>query len=309
MPTGVGIDAMTVGGNIVGRTALDDRLLVRSGFHNLGIVMGCRVTGSATAMAYVIDSGADPVSVAVASRGGADGATTFPITSGTVTTSAAPASGSRIDLIWARQNDPSKGDADNLVTVGVTQGNAAPTPVAPALPAGAVELARALVPSGATRGSATTLTPGPHAIPYGTSLGVLHTATDTASTALTFGATTERGKATIVLPTPRRVEFVLRPTVATATAGQTGSMLYSFRLDGVDIVAFEHELTHYWKTGLIAFDVTVPAGEHTVSYTEKFHSRSSSGVTASKKYGPVGGNWGALSVAGTIFKVADLGVG
>ncbi|RRJ85897.1 hypothetical protein EG850_10940 [Gulosibacter macacae] len=297
MPTGVGIDAMTVGGNIVGRTALDDRMLVRSGFHNLGIVMGCRVTGSATAMAYVLDSGADPVSVAVASRGGADGATTFPIASGTVTTTAAPASGSRIDLIWARQNDPSKGDADNLVTSGVTQGNAAPTPVAPALPAGAVELARALVPSGATRGSATTLTPGPRAIPYGASLGVLHSFRDVRNSALPDAVETV-GAGSFVLPTARTLEFRIMPSLMPTASGARGAQFFRAALDDIDRATFVAQVDGA-STQTFIWTAEVPAGEHTVAYKRlKRDGQSARGL-----YGAYQGE----VYQGTVFQVIDLG--
>ena len=67
-----------------------------------------------------------------------DGTTTVP-------TIAAPSSNSRIDIIWTKQNDQAKGDPDNLAVVGVSSGVAAPTPAAPSIPAGALELARATV--------------------------------------------------------------------------------------------------------------------------------------------------------------------
>lgn len=69
-----------------------------------------------------------------------DGVTTVP-------TIAAPGANSRIDIIWTKQNDHSKGDPDNLAYVGVSQGVAAPVPGAPAIPDGALELARAVVSS------------------------------------------------------------------------------------------------------------------------------------------------------------------
>jgi hypothetical protein len=60
-------------------------------------------------------------------------------------TTAAPTANSRIDIIWVKQNDPAKADANNLAVAGVTQGVVAASPVAPAIPAGAIELARATV--------------------------------------------------------------------------------------------------------------------------------------------------------------------
>lgn len=71
---------------------------------------------------------------------------TFTGTTNTPTT-AAPGSGSRWDLIWVKQNDTEKGDANNLAIVGVTQGAASATPTKPygSVPAGALVLAEAEV--------------------------------------------------------------------------------------------------------------------------------------------------------------------
>lgn len=70
----------------------------------------------------------------------------------TVATTSAPGSGFRYDLIWVKQNDTEKLDADNLAVLGVTQGVASPTPVKPTadIPAGALVLAEALVGATAT---------------------------------------------------------------------------------------------------------------------------------------------------------------
>ncbi|AZF98486.1 minor tail protein [Arthrobacter phage Beethoven] len=82
-----------------------------------------------------------------------EGATTVPLT-------AAPVANSRIDLIWVKQNDIAKGDADNLAVVGVEVGTAAATPSAPygTVPAGAMVLAEALVSVGNTLGTQVTFT-------------------------------------------------------------------------------------------------------------------------------------------------------
>lgn len=76
------------------------------------------------------------------------------------TIDAAPASGSRIDLLWIRATDPGEGEATSgtdgpggvaraVPVFGVTTGVAATTPVAPALPAGALLIATVTTPSGA----------------------------------------------------------------------------------------------------------------------------------------------------------------
>ncbi|WP_341935349.1 hypothetical protein MRBLWO14_000996 [Microbacterium sp. LWO14-1.2] len=71
----------------------------------------------------------------------------------TVATTAAPGSNTRLDVIWfhARFSSPVAADTNNDVVFGVTQGTpAAVSPSKPAIPAGAVELAVAEIPSTAT---------------------------------------------------------------------------------------------------------------------------------------------------------------
>lgn len=80
-----------------------------------------------------------------------------------VATTAAPGSGSRYDLIYVKQNDIDKGDADNAPVLAVQNGTAsAGTPTKPYadLPAGAYVLAEAQVFSGATatNGGSVTIT-------------------------------------------------------------------------------------------------------------------------------------------------------
>jgi len=66
----------------------------------------------------------------------------------------APAANSRIDVIYAKQNDSSSTvttpDANDLPVITFAKGVAAASPAKPALPIGAVELATVLIPAGAT---------------------------------------------------------------------------------------------------------------------------------------------------------------
>lgn len=68
----------------------------------------------------------------------------------TVTTTAAPTANSRIDAIYVRAQFVVLGDASNDVIFGVVQGTAAVSPAKPSIPAGALELATATIPSTAT---------------------------------------------------------------------------------------------------------------------------------------------------------------
>jgi hypothetical protein len=115
------------------------------------------VTGAAN-MSYNVGP-CNPVKVRVAGEGpyvwSLTGTTNVP-------TDAAPGTGSRYDLIYTKQNDTSKGDANNLAEVGVVKGLAATTPSKPtaSLPAGALVLAEALVTAAATatNGAGVTIT-------------------------------------------------------------------------------------------------------------------------------------------------------
>lgn len=79
----------------------------------------------------------------------------------TVATTAAPGSNSRIDIVYVWQREFSLDGVDSNPVIGVVQGAAAASPVAPSLAAfpGAIELARIVVPAGVTAtNSGTTIT-------------------------------------------------------------------------------------------------------------------------------------------------------
>lgn len=75
---------------------------------------------------------------------------------------AAPASNSRIDVVYAKQNESAAPatDADNQRVLGVATGLSASNPIAPTLPPGAIPLASVLVPAGvaATNASGVVIT-------------------------------------------------------------------------------------------------------------------------------------------------------
>lgn len=89
----------------------------------------------------------------VVNRTASEGVYTPTLTGTTnVPTGNAPGSGSRWDLIWVKQNDTAKGDADNQAIAGVTQGLAGAIPAKPygTVPAGAYVLAEAQIFAGTT---------------------------------------------------------------------------------------------------------------------------------------------------------------
>lgn len=114
-----------------------------------GVLSGGFVTGM-SAWTYSVGHGHF-----VTTRGAGEGAHLFSVDGATTTeaVSAAPASGSRYDLIWVRQRDVDLGDADSAAVVGVTSGSSSGSPSKPygSVPAGALVLAEAQVFAGATQ--------------------------------------------------------------------------------------------------------------------------------------------------------------
>lgn len=76
-----------------------------------------------------------------------------------VPTDAAPSANSRLDVIYARAQFTSSADPGNVPIFGVAKGTAAPVPTKPPLPAGALELAVAEIPSTATTTASVVITP------------------------------------------------------------------------------------------------------------------------------------------------------
>lgn len=114
------------------------------------------VTGSASNMSYNV-AACNPV----INRATNEGVYMLTLTGTTnVVTDAAPGTGSRWDLIYVKQDDLDKGDADNLPVVGVQKGTAAASPTKPyaSLPAGAYVLAEAQVSAGAANAASAQVT-------------------------------------------------------------------------------------------------------------------------------------------------------
>lgn len=133
-----------------GTTALEVRKGLAGLFAGPGLLPGATtplVVGTA-AFAYQVNA-----AEWVTSRGASDGMHMWgndgPVTVGT---GVAPGSGlSRIDVIYALHPSAGEnGDTTSVPVIGVAQGTAASTPVAPSIPTGALELARNTMTSAAT---------------------------------------------------------------------------------------------------------------------------------------------------------------
>lgn len=212
---------------------LTHRRIIMGRWENTGIVSGLSVSGT-SGLTYQVSAGN-----AVLSRGDSDGYTEAYWEGGaTEAVSAGDASRPRVDLVWMRANDAQQGDPDNRVRVGVTQGTASASPVAPACPSGCVELAQMLVPAGATStASATNNTDQIYAIPYGANLGLLAEYWDQRSFEHSSTSTSYEMSMQVTVPTDRLVRMVLTVCYSTSDYGndEPSEEAYIFQVDGVDV--------------------------------------------------------------------------
>lgn len=152
-----------------GTTPLALRLALAALFPQAGILSGLSVKGSSS-LAYSVAAG-----VAVCTRGAGDGSTLATVAAGSTPAVAANGTGyPRIDAVWVAAHDRDQGDADNHVTLGVTQGIAAASPARPSVPTYATVLAYMRLPAGATTtAQATVEARGDVASASGGTLGLL----------------------------------------------------------------------------------------------------------------------------------------
>lgn len=136
-----------------GPTPLDMRraLEALAGGPYPGVISGCTVTGTAS-WEYAVAAG-----WLATQRSATDGLNVWSVDGSETITQAddgsslvAPGSGSRVDIVYALHHDIDQGDADSLPVVAVVKGTASGSPSAPALPSGAIELARKVVAAGDT---------------------------------------------------------------------------------------------------------------------------------------------------------------
>lgn len=151
-----------------------------------GVISGCVVSGMA-AWTYSVSAGHY-----VTTRGGSDGVVVGAVDGATTTdaVSAAPASGSRWDLIWVRQRDVDAGDADSQPVVNVTSGSSGGSPTKPygSVPVGALVLAEAQVSAGATQTAHASVVITPVAVRVAARGGVVPVASASARAALATAA-------------------------------------------------------------------------------------------------------------------------
>ncbi|MCH4181361.1 MAG: hypothetical protein LKF44_08230 [Atopobiaceae bacterium] len=283
--------------NGTGCTAPTLRQVTKARWENTGVVCGLAVTGRTT-LAYAVTAG-----VAVCSKGDSDGYTECYFAGGsTPAVAAANSTNPRIDSVWITSHDATQGDADNAVTLGVTQGTAAATPTAPTIPTYATLLAQMVMPAGATTtANATQAASVGYAIPYGASLGVLHSHLNTYDgTADSSSTWYTEDSGTLSLPTDRLLEFRYSRCMSAASES---SILVELYLDGSPFVQDEMVANNHWETHVFDFIKEVPAGTHTFAVKNKHQSGD-----AIWYHYAAGSERGTSHASGMTFDVIDKGV-
>lgn len=297
-----------------GLTPLTHRRIIKGLWSNTGVVSGLACSGRAD-LRYDVAAG-----MAVCSRGASDGYSEAWWDGGqTPAVKAGDPSNPRIDVVWIRANDLSQGDGSNQVEVGVVSGDAAPSPTAPSLPAGAVELMRFRVPAGATRTIAASRDASVSwAIPYGASLGLLGEAVDTLNGLLECKAREWAYDCSVRVhvPTDRLVELVFTATFLSGDKAH-GPVAYrdksvtwgvaAFQVDGVDVPASGSEwegANGVWQDHELHCVTTLTAGDHVIRARTGMMGRNDDSLFPYFVYGSING----VEYKGRTLRVWDRGV-
>lgn len=251
-----------------GLSALAHRHIIKSHWLNVGIVNGLAVSGRSD-LTYQVAAG-----VAVCSRGDTDGYTEAYWPGGQTGRVAAGGTNPRIDLIWIKAQDPTQGDSSNTVIVGVTQGVAAASPTAPAVPAGCTPLAERFVPAGVASTNSTRQSGDVnYAIAAGGSLGLLGEYWDTRDMKgdSNVGRHFYEMATTFTLPTDRLLQFDFKCVYSCSKVDAKNPAAYrsewavAFQLDGADLPHSAAAFCSFtpWQTHETSYTTVVKKGTHT----------------------------------------------
>lgn len=263
MSTAFGIRQSSAG---VGTSDTDIRNMTASKWQSRGVVSGFKTAGT-TGLTYSVGKG---MAICGRDEAGTDGYCEAWWPGGsTPAVSANTGNSARHDAIWVCAHDITKGDKDNLVTIGVTQDSDSNS-----IPAYATLVFTMTLPAGATTtANASVYDTGRYAVPFAASLGpIVYREYQTASTGSTWigaGSSLEVCKADFTVPTDRIVRadltvccWAMRPT----TIDWLGSGYVDWSIDGqlVDTYRF---VCYPQSTSCFTFCdyQRVKAGTHTAS--------------------------------------------
>lgn len=288
MATGFGVGPDQNGN---GTTPEDIQAITSAEYIWAGILTGCDVKGT-SGMKYQITAGAVVIRLDDFHK------IKVPVLAQTIPTAAAPATGSRTDIIWVKQNFPAT-DGNNAVVVGVGS----------SVPSNAVEIGRMVIPAGTT--ATTQGTPTGNRIftrPVGSQFGVLFSKVDTDSTVHSPGDVLTRGAGAFSLWTDSDVELKLSSCISTPNPGdvptdEVGSVFYQIYVDDILQYTWERRFDRVWESKEFSRLVTLDQGRHTVMYKvfTRWYPNGNSGKWQ-VRYG------GAERFSGDDFRVIHRGV-
>lgn len=270
MTVGWGVDATVVNNVVTSGTTASDVRKVWGSLYTPGVINGCTITRSGSAMTYQVASGVVAISPTVGE------VVMAPVEGAVVPTASAPGMGTRVDVVYAQQRQPASGDSYVVLAV-----ESFATELAIVLPPVSQELGRFLVSAGQTNtNAAVQLGDVDYSIPYGGSLGTLHQWNslfdgDLPPELIRFG------HGTFNLPTDRRVRFTWTCVLSARNASgfdnskycEYGWIFNSERIaggGGGDFVRHSTPGLHQaWATYQFESVVNLPAGKNTVHIARK----------------------------------------
>lgn len=256
MATGFGIGPDGQGN---GTTPADIQAITAAEYATAGIIKGAEVKPT-TGMSYSISAGAAVIRLAE------NAMIRVPVAAQSVPTSPAPQVGSRTDIVYVKQNLTAS-DGSNAVIVGVGT----------SLPANSVEIARFLIPAGATATNQASPTGNRiYAQLTGASRNVLSTFRDVDAAAHKPGEVITRASSSFALPTDRLVEFRLTGVFAadnwntrttSAPFGHWGTVKVKLYVDEKIQGTWELYYDSFNRPAFISHLIEMTPGVHTVKYT------------------------------------------
>ena len=271
-----------------GTTPDDIQAITAAQYPTPGILSGCEVTGTST-MAWKVGAGAVVVHLSPGR------AVLVPVQAQTLNTQPPPATGSREEYIYVKQNAV-PGDGNNAAVVAV----------GPSLPTNAVMLSRRTITASTRSTSAAPETGNPiYSQHVSGSAGMLHYNYYMENTPRDEGVFT-RGMGEFYVPTDRWIGVSISSTVLASMpngqpAGPTdrGSIVYKVYMDGTLLYRRERAIDFIANTEYVNRYVTVKPGLHRIHYTVQRK------VSNLKWQVIGGGEWG---FAGDQIAVTDVGV-
>lgn len=265
-------------GDNQGLTPITHRHIISAQWASDGIVQGLGVSGTGD-LTYQVGAG-----TAVIQPDGQKGEAVLAWFPGgkTAPVAAGNAGLPRYDIVWLRAHDLDKGDSDNHVVVGVTQGTPAADPDMPLgqVPSDVVRLTAMYVPAGMTQTKSCSSDGAErYAMPYGASRGCIARNVrnyEGPANMSDGGKDYFEQDTSFYLPTDRLVELRYTATAAacrhdnpkkpTEDATQMACWYVGFQVDGKDVQGGggQFQVSRAWQQVHLNALVELQAGWHTV---------------------------------------------